>query len=535
MKTRSAGFTLLEVLLAVAIFAMGLLATSLVGANALDEADLTEKLLKADFLLRERMEDVVLGRSLHHDGDGGSFDDPALQGFSWRVSIEDIPFLGVSPEDAEEESRTGGSRDPRDRRAAGPRRAAASRPSVPDAAPAGGPGGTRRGISSEGEEEAAVAGMTSSVTKRLRRSGFRRSRSRSPFPSTEARRSCVPRPTFHSRKRKRRMTRRLVRPEARTTARPIVPGTREPEEAIAEEIEMCGSERGRSGFTLVEVLVTIAVVGILMASMMGIFMGTLHTKRRVESARSVYEIGPVILNLVGRDVNAVYFYDLDGEPALAGRNHSVAGREADRLELVTTNDPAQFVEIGRARRRADFGRVTYALRSNPELSGYLMLYRREVPLPDPGDPSASGFTLVYDRVRSFNVVYFSGDPEDPDEGFADWNSSAEGRLPAALRLELEIDVTPQGGLALETGAPQTLRYSRLMMLPPGATRSVSDLEPLAKNLDEIEAEGGEENDAGQQGPGGGRRRDRGRGQNQRRGNNPNDSGLEELFGGNQSR
>ncbi|MBI1849334.1 MAG: prepilin-type N-terminal cleavage/methylation domain-containing protein [Planctomycetes bacterium] len=102
MKTSQAGFTLLEVLLAVAIFAFGLLATTLIGSNATDEADLTEKLMKADFLVREKMSDVLLGQNEYGDGDGGSYEDHALAGFRWRVQIEDIPFLGVSPEDVED-------------------------------------------------------------------------------------------------------------------------------------------------------------------------------------------------------------------------------------------------------------------------------------------------------------------------------------------------------------------------------------------------------------------------------------------------
>ena len=103
MKTRQAGFTLLEVLLAVAIFAFGLLMTTLIGSNATDEADLTEKLMKADFEVREKMADVLLGQNEYGDGDGGSFEAPALAGFRWRVQIEDIPFLGVSPDEVEDE------------------------------------------------------------------------------------------------------------------------------------------------------------------------------------------------------------------------------------------------------------------------------------------------------------------------------------------------------------------------------------------------------------------------------------------------
>ncbi len=109
MKRNESGFTLLEVLLAVSIFGFTLLATTLIGSNATDEADLTQRLTHAEYLMREKMEEVVLGQDECQDGESGSYDDPALAGYVWRVLIEDIPFLGVSEDDLDSGGRDGGS------------------------------------------------------------------------------------------------------------------------------------------------------------------------------------------------------------------------------------------------------------------------------------------------------------------------------------------------------------------------------------------------------------------------------------------
>ncbi|MBI1849333.1 MAG: prepilin-type N-terminal cleavage/methylation domain-containing protein [Planctomycetes bacterium] len=307
---------------------------------------------------------------------------------------------------------------------------------------------------------------------------------------------------------------------------------------------MGSSERQRrAGLTLVEVLLTLAIVGMLMASLMGVFMGNVQTKERIEIARATFEIGPTILDLVEHDVQAIYFSDLDGESALSGKNHTVSGLDADKLELITSNDSLQYFEVGRTQRNSDFTRVSYALRANPEASGFLMLYRRETALPDPGKDTTGtgGYALVYDHVRAFNVTYYSSDPEDPVDGFADWDAASDGKLPSAVRLDMEITVAPTGGIGGETATPQDLKYSRLFLLPPGSDQDLSALEPLAKNLDSVETPGEQQNPQG--GPGGpgqrGNRGGAGGGRGGRNGgpraqphqNNPGDSGLEDLFGG----
>jgi prepilin-type N-terminal cleavage/methylation domain-containing protein len=303
---------------------------------------------------------------------------------------------------------------------------------------------------------------------------------------------------------------------------------------------MASDRRRQRGFTLIEVLLTLAIVGMLMASLMGVFMANVQTKERIEIQRATFEVGPVILDVVEHDVDAIAFFDLDGESPLTGVNHQVSGLDGDKLDLVTTNDSLQYFQVGKVDRSSDFTEVTYALRANPEIPGYLMLYRREIAMPDPGkdEGGRGGYALVYDRVKVFNLTYYTADPDDPDEGFTDWDSASEGRLPAAVRLDLQIGIAPAGGIGAEQGLPQELSYSRLMLLSPGAEQQPNDSGPLAKNMDAVEGAGdqqqgvpGAPGGGGQRGNrgGGGGRGGRGRGQPHQ--NDPGDSGLDDLFGG----
>ncbi|MBI1850684.1 MAG: prepilin-type N-terminal cleavage/methylation domain-containing protein [Planctomycetes bacterium] len=104
VRSEVAGFTLLEVLLAVAIFASATISVALITSNATNEADLTEKLGKADMLLREKMSNVLFARDRYDDGDSGTYDDPAFAGFAWTVHIDDVPFLGGPDDDSDPNS-----------------------------------------------------------------------------------------------------------------------------------------------------------------------------------------------------------------------------------------------------------------------------------------------------------------------------------------------------------------------------------------------------------------------------------------------
>lgn len=281
------------------------------------------------------------------------------------------------------------------------------------------------------------------------------------------------------------------------------------------------------GFTLVEVLLTLAIVGMLMTSLLGVFTATIRTKQRVESGRTLYDVGPIILDMLERDVASTYFYDLNGDSAVVGRNRTVSGMDADRIDLVTSSDSTRFLEVGHDLRPTDFTKIGYAARANPKEPGFLMLYRREDTFAEGGDSTTTQrarYALVYDRVKTFNLSYYSGSPDDPVEGVPDWDAVSDGVLPAAIRVELEVGFTSQAGLVLGPTAPETLKYSRLLMLPPGATEDLSDVEPLASDLDSIDAGSGQTE--GEGGRGNRNRQNRGQGRN-----NANDSGVEDLFGG----
>ena len=80
---RSAGFTLLEVLVSMAILAICLTIIMELFSGGLKSARLSERYVRAAFLAREKMEEILLAKRLSE----GIMEGVYGEGFRWRVAI----------------------------------------------------------------------------------------------------------------------------------------------------------------------------------------------------------------------------------------------------------------------------------------------------------------------------------------------------------------------------------------------------------------------------------------------------------------
>lgn len=103
-KTR--GFTLLEVMVAIAIFALGSVSVLAIRTNSYREARAARDYNTARYLLQVQMEEVLLEPKEFEDGDEGEFEDiedEAVRArYTWRVELEEINLLGGEDDEEEE-------------------------------------------------------------------------------------------------------------------------------------------------------------------------------------------------------------------------------------------------------------------------------------------------------------------------------------------------------------------------------------------------------------------------------------------------
>jgi prepilin-type N-terminal cleavage/methylation domain-containing protein len=92
--------------------------------------------------------------------------------------------------------------------------------------------------------------------------------------------------------------------------------------------------RKDAGFTLLEILVAIALASILMTSIYGVFSTTSGAKEQVEKQGEALHLGRVLIERLDRELLGLNLNDIASTPALSGGKNSLG---ESFLELLTTS------------------------------------------------------------------------------------------------------------------------------------------------------------------------------------------------------
>lgn len=209
---------------------------------------------------------------------------------------------------------------------------------------------------------------------------------------------------------------------------------------------------GKSGLTLVEIIIAITITTIIMAFVGGVVINIINQRDEVEASSVAQKIGPVILNLIARDLEATFVYQLDDLKKQEAKNTAEAeGEEGggtsgddttsaeemevnyfigedngddedayDSLHFVTSLDSK--LRIGN--KQSDIVEVGYYLVKNDEGELYT-LYRREDFFIDT-DPVDGGKAIkIYDKVKALDFKYYEQPTNESEyialaEGQADY-------------------------------------------------------------------------------------------------------------------
>src|SRR5689334_5342042 len=121
-----------------------------------------------------------------------------------------------------------------------------------------------------------------------------------------------------------------------------------------------------AGFTLLEVLLALAISATVMLTIGTTFSILLSAREVVDELAESTEAGPRILNLIERDLQGMWTFNVGKNAVFRGRNMDVGSFEADRMDFLTTTDAVGFViDNNGVPRKPTLCEVGYWFKQNP--------------------------------------------------------------------------------------------------------------------------------------------------------------------------
>lgn len=184
------------------------------------------------------------------------------------------------------------------------------------------------------------------------------------------------------------------------------------------------SDDNQRGFTLLEVLIALAVTAIVMTTVYGIFSGVVTTRDRLDSDSEAFHQARVLFDRMGREIRSFHASQSDTQSPFIGGENSA---EQFFLELTTTVVSPSLPNA------TGLSRVRYEVRDHHE-DRYALpeLIRQEQSLL-PGGSADTMENRLFGGIRTFLVRFHDG-----REWHDEWTSSTPPRM-VELFLELEVD------------------------------------------------------------------------------------------------
>ena len=195
--------------------------------------------------------------------------------------------------------------------------------------------------------------------------------------------------------------------------------------------------RWRAGFTLLEILIAIAILALVVSSLYGAYSGTMETTEMVESARDVDQAARLALMQMVDDFSSLYYKEAEGEDEDSPfRFQGGMDGESEKGTVVQFASTAHLGFDG-SFPNLRINRVSYVLEKQADNERYYRLVRMELPFVDlPGEREETAIELA-DTVESLTVTYLNKDGETMSQ----WDSKdqdTEGILPRLVHIRLQL-------------------------------------------------------------------------------------------------
>ena len=191
--------------------------------------------------------------------------------------------------------------------------------------------------------------------------------------------------------------------------------------------------REKEGFTLIEILIAVFILGIVLSTVFASYTGTFRIIRETETDAEIYGMARTVLERMTRDLEAVAPWK--GAFTFRAKPYSLGKREFTLL----TFRSAAHVAFGEKEAPAGIAVIAYGIEEGAEKEG-CALFRSDSLRRDPAkeETPAGGF-LLCDRIETLTYHFYDGTGKEYETWDADGSVEAQKkRAPAMVEIRLGL-------------------------------------------------------------------------------------------------
>ena len=186
------------------------------------------------------------------------------------------------------------------------------------------------------------------------------------------------------------------------------------------------------GFTLIEILIAVFILGIVLSTVYASYTGTFRTIRATETDAELYGMARTVLERMTRDLEATAPWK--GAFTFSARPYYLGDREFTRLTFRST----AHIAFGEKEEPAGIAVIEYGVEEGTEKEGYA-LSRSDSLHRDPGKEEApTGGFLLCDRVETLTYRFF----DSAGKAYETWDDGQDEaqkkKAPAMVEIRLGL-------------------------------------------------------------------------------------------------
>jgi prepilin-type N-terminal cleavage/methylation domain-containing protein len=191
-----------------------------------------------------------------------------------------------------------------------------------------------------------------------------------------------------------------------------------------------------SGFTLIEILIAIFILGVVLSTVYAAYTGTFRIIRTSEYDSDIYTMGRMTLQRMLQDLGAIGPYN--GKLEFLSKQSDRGSQTFPQLVFTSTVN----LDLGNQENPVGVGTIDYYVEEGREKAGFVLMrvenVHREKLLDEQTDLKKGAFPLC-DRLHSLNFKFYDSSGKESET----WNSTADtdmqkNRLPAVIAVELNL-------------------------------------------------------------------------------------------------